>query len=226
MSSRNSQDLATEMILRFHMAPGWNISLQPRCFCKIKDTVRGVCMNNQEVLMVFCDQTPDEPHRPDPGWQQEEDLHQETSLHVGLRPAHHRLPPHTAAAGHHRGAIPHGATWGERSVPGDAVKAPSPAVRGFSVCLSCACYRCLCRRELIFPPGFCSPNAWQRSVNILQSTLQSLQGFAEGFFFVFFFSVWVLKSRIFNISLGFLKICSLSWEVSCENNLCSFNFFF
>lgn len=108
-----------------------------------------------------------------------------------------------------------------RSVPGDAVKAPSPPVRGFSVCLSCTRYRCLCWREFIFPPGFCSPNAWQRSVNTLQSTFQFLQGFAEGLFFVFL----VLKSQIFNIALGFLKICSLSWEVLCENNLCNFTFF-
>ncbi len=56
-----------------------------------------------------CVLTSDKPHRSDPGRQQKEDLYKETSLHVCLRSAHHCLPPHTAAAGHHRGSLPHGA---------------------------------------------------------------------------------------------------------------------
>lgn len=58
----------------------------------------------------------DKPHRSDPGRQQKEDLYKETSLHVCLRSAYHCLPPHIAAAGHHCGSLPHGATWGKLCV--------------------------------------------------------------------------------------------------------------
>lgn len=57
--------------------------------------------------------TPDEPHRSDPGREQEEDLYKETSLHVCLRSAYHYISPHTATVGHHCGSFPHGNTQGE-----------------------------------------------------------------------------------------------------------------
>lgn len=55
---------------------------------------------------------PDQPYSTDPGRQQEEDLHQETSLYVRLRTIGHRLPTHTAAAGDYRGTSYHRATTG------------------------------------------------------------------------------------------------------------------
>lgn len=64
-------------------------------------------------LMVtdgFCNVIVDKPHCSDPGRQQEENLYKETTVHVCLRSAHYRLPPHTAAAGHHYSSLCNGAT--------------------------------------------------------------------------------------------------------------------
>lgn len=54
----------------------------------------------------------DQPYSTDPGWQQEEDLHQETAFYVRLRTIGHRLPTHTAAARDYCGASHHRATSG------------------------------------------------------------------------------------------------------------------
>lgn len=97
-----------------HKANGSSVRIE-RAVCPNMVTVCSLHTSSKGSNGV-CILTLDKSHRSDSGRQQEEDLYKETSLHVRLRSAHHCLPPHTVAAGHHRGSLPHGATKGELSV--------------------------------------------------------------------------------------------------------------
>lgn len=67
---------------------------------------------SETCITIWCIFDPDQPYSANPGREQEEDLHQETTLHVRLRTIGHCLPTHTAAAGDHCGACCHRATTG------------------------------------------------------------------------------------------------------------------
>lgn len=63
-----------------------------------------------KVTDSVCNVIADKPHCSNPGRQQEENLYEETTVHVCLRSAHYRLPPYTAAAGHHYISVYNGTT--------------------------------------------------------------------------------------------------------------------
>lgn len=68
-----------------------------------------VHLHEDSVGSIF---DPDQPYSTHFGWQQEEDLHQETSLYVCLCTAGHRFPTHPAAARNYCGTPYHRATRG------------------------------------------------------------------------------------------------------------------
>lgn len=83
---------------------GWGWCLRSRnwkwdyCYESVQDVLSIVSVS-ETCLSIWSIFDPDQPYSTNPGRQQEEDLHQETSLYVRLRTIGHRLPTHTSAAG-------------------------------------------------------------------------------------------------------------------------------